>query len=114
MVEQSAAITTSLKRWHEAQRALNELKSRINGAECELRNATDALGKQLCPEDAVNEEEFSIWVRTEGLSLPGKEMLLTVRKVGPSDYRVGWRKRTQQGKTRPAGGEAEADKCSSI
>lgn len=102
MIEQSETTTALVKRWLDAQRALDSLKSQINAAECELRNAINSLGKQLCPEDAIDEEGFSIWVRTENLGLPKKEMLLNVYKKRFSDYHVEWRKKPQPGKMKPA------------
>lgn len=48
-------------RWREAQTDLSTAKSRLSTAECELANATAALGKWMCPADAKVGEKFCVW-----------------------------------------------------
>ena len=51
-----------VRKWDGAKQSVDNLKHMLNAAECDLRNATIALAKWLTPDDATENEEFSIWV----------------------------------------------------
>ena len=72
-----------ITRWESAERRLKEVQRELTSAECELSNSVNALGKVLCPENCKIGEEFSIWTDSK---------LVTVKKIGNSDYEVSWRK----------------------
>ena len=50
-----------IERWEAANRAVKNIKSSLNRAECEARNAERALGRWLLPSDAVAGEVFNVW-----------------------------------------------------
>jgi SLT domain-containing protein len=74
-----------LDRWERARTNLERINRKRNAADCELSNATNALGKWMVPDvpDAM-EEQFNIWVGNG---------LLSAKKVGQHDYKVEWRKK---------------------
>ena len=50
-----------IRRWKLAAQQEADLKTRLNRAECELRNAEEALAKFLIPNDAKANENFCVW-----------------------------------------------------
>lgn len=72
-----------IQRWQVAQERLERAKREVTSAECELSNSEIALGKILCPKDAMIDEEFSVWTENR---------LITVKIVGTNSYKVSWRK----------------------
>ena len=50
-----------IKRWMECNDTVDNWKSRLNGAECDARNAVTALVKFMLPDDAKSNEKFYIW-----------------------------------------------------
>ena len=50
-----------IQQWHTATQNLKDAYLRINGLECNLANARNALGKWLMPSDAKVGEKFSVW-----------------------------------------------------
>jgi hypothetical protein len=51
-----------VKRWLAATKELELRKSSLNRAECEMKNSSNALGKWLLPNDAVEiGEKFCVW-----------------------------------------------------
>ena len=49
------------KRWKASTEQLMRLKNQINRAECEAKNAEEALAKFLLPSDALATETFCVW-----------------------------------------------------
>ena len=54
-------VEDHIKRWKVANDTVTSLKSRLNKAECELRNSREALAKCLLPSDAKANEMFCVW-----------------------------------------------------
>ena len=50
-----------IKRWKRAALEVENLKSRLNKAECESSNAETDLAKWLLPDDAMTHERFCVW-----------------------------------------------------
>lgn len=73
-----------IERWKSADVSLNHAKSNLNRAECELSNATNALGKWLSPDDAKEGEQFSVWYG---------DSLITSESKGNMSYKITVRKR---------------------
>lgn len=73
-----------IDRWRAALSSLESAKSGLNRAECEVANATNALGKWLLPDDAKHGEQFCVW---------HGDSLIAATKVGDHDYAVTVRSR---------------------
>lgn len=80
-----------VKRWVQAQQRVERSRNELNSAECELSNATNALGKHLVPKSGKQGEQFGIWVSGECIGIPGDRIIQIVLK-GISDYELAWRK----------------------
>lgn len=78
-----------VRSWKHAQDRLARAKQEVNSAECELSNATNALGKWLMPTDAKDGETFAIWY---------VDSLVQVEKVknGMHDFRLSLRARGRE------------------
>lgn len=50
-----------IKRWKFTVEDAAHLRGRLNRAECELKNAEEALAKFLLPDDALASETFCVW-----------------------------------------------------
>jgi len=50
-----------IDRYLAAERAVMSAKRALNSAECEMTNATNALGKWLTPVNAEDGEKFCVW-----------------------------------------------------
>ena len=58
-----------VSRWENALAAVEDAKRVLNRAECDLGNATTALGKWMTPSDAKPGETFSVWHGSELLTV---------------------------------------------
>ena len=61
----SGKLGVAFNRWRIAVEAVKEIKDRLNGAECEVRNSATALGKILIPPSYQLKKEmewFNVWV----------------------------------------------------
>lgn len=72
------------KCWSRAVSQLEAAKSAMIKAECELSNATNALGKWLMPDDAKEGEVFCVW---------HGDSLIQAENKGNSRYAISVRKR---------------------
>ncbi|MCJ7747850.1 MAG: hypothetical protein MUP27_08905 [Desulfobacterales bacterium] len=77
-------------KWNEAKQSIESLKQRLNSAECDLSNATNRLGENLYPKDAIPNETFSIWVNGEKLGISG-DVLIQVSMLN-GNYKIDLRK----------------------
>jgi len=81
-----------IDRWLRATENLASANKAVSSAECEVANATTALGKWLLPEDAKIDEQFCVWfgdsliaaVRPNATLPGGSEYIVTIRKHGKS------------------------------
>ncbi len=76
-----------IERWQRAITQLADAKSAVNRADCELSNATNALGKWLMPDDAMEGEKFCVWHGDLLIAAENKgnhAYVVTVRKRGRS------------------------------
>jgi len=82
-----------VRRWEQALAALNAAKNEVNRADCELRNATNDLGKWLDPGDLAEGESVGVYVRDSN----DQEVLLSCKKThrGRTDYEITKRKRVK-------------------
>ena len=55
--------------WESAKERVERLKGDINRAECELANATTALGAWMTPKDAKIGEQFCVWHGSDMLTV---------------------------------------------
>ena len=79
-----------IKRWERAKRSLEQAKSAVNSAECELANAANALAKWMLPEDVKPGEKICIWhldslIQVEATKDTMADAKITIRKRG-RDY----------------------------
>lgn len=75
---------SQIKTWVDAKTSVEELKRRLSSAETDLMNATNNLGKFLCPPDAKVGEKFRIWY--------GDGLLVVEKHDAANIYRISWRK----------------------
>lgn len=76
-----------IDRWRSALEEQRRAESRLNSAQCEVSNATNALGKWLVPGDAVMQEKFCIWYGDSLIEAAKKDQnsfSVNVRKRGRS------------------------------
>lgn len=76
-----------VREWRRAIERLAEAKRRHQGAETELLNAANELGKHLIPDDARNGERFAVWVRIGHKD----ERLVVVTRAPSGDYDLQFR-----------------------
>lgn len=79
-----------IRRWERAEQRLDAARREVSAAQCELANATNALGKRLDPGDMADGETIAIWMR---VGTGDREDLLAIKKRGESDYSVSIRTR---------------------
>lgn len=60
-MKSTAEGNAKIEAWKEAQKRLERARREVNSAECDLANATNALGKWLMPPDAKQGEKIAIW-----------------------------------------------------
>ncbi len=76
-----------IERWQRAVAELAAAKGAVNRADCELSNATNALGKWLMPNDAKEGEKFCVWYGDSLIAAESKgnhSYTVTVRTRGRS------------------------------
>lgn len=76
-----------IDRWSRAVSQLKAAKNAVTRAECELSNATNALGKWLMPDDAKEGEKFCVWHGDSLIQAENKgnrHHAISVRKRGVS------------------------------
>jgi hypothetical protein len=76
-----------IDRWSRAVSQLEAAKNAVIRAECELSNATNALGKWLMPDDAKEGEKFCVWHGDSLIQAENKgnsRFAISVRKRGRS------------------------------
>lgn len=81
-----------IKDWERAKRSLENAKSAVNSAECDLANATNVLAKWMLPSDAAPGEKICVWhldalIQVEAGKEPTSQYdaIITIRKRG-RDY----------------------------
>lgn len=72
----------TIDRWKNAIKSVDQCKSSLNRAECELSNALTELGRNMVPKDASIGESFSVWV---------SDKILVVTLVRAGTYKAHWR-----------------------
>lgn len=78
-----------IESWQSAMKAVEFAKDALRGAETNLTNAINLLGKWMLPRDAKSGEKFSVWNGSELI-----EVEYTIN--GSCDFKVKVRPRGQQ------------------
>lgn len=78
-----------IKDWQAAQERLVRARSEVNGAECAVNNAMNALGRWLAPDDAEKGEKIAVWygdslVQVEIVNPFSNDYEITIRQRGRS------------------------------
>lgn len=63
MSESEPSSEKLARNWRLAQQRVETAQIQLSNAECELRNAENALGKRIDPGDMQNSEKICLWVR---------------------------------------------------
>lgn len=78
-ISRQEEIEAAFKDYKDKKERLGMAKQRLSAAECDFSNSRDRLGKAVCPDDILPNQEVLIWQ---------KDMLLSVKKDGKGNYQI--------------------------